>query len=107
MKNQKTKSKPRRAEQSGGEGLQSTALLGVVVDALQSISAHADKLIGRGECRRFSLERIEKGSRSIYKRRKVSGIPGCSHLLIYESSLSGWSLHYSLEDETYLRVVNA
>ena len=107
MPNKPTQSKPFGAEQVSGEGLQSTALLGGVVDALQRISAHADKLIGRGEYRRFSLERIEKGSRSIYKRRKVSGIPGCSHLLIYESSLSGWSLHYSLDDETYLRVVNA
>lgn len=105
MQKKPTQSKPSRAEQASGEGLPSTALMGVV-DALQAISAHADKLIGPGEYRRFSLEEIEKSSRALYKRRKVSGIPGCSHLLIYESALCGWSLYYALHGAIYLRVVN-
>lgn len=78
--------------------------LSVTLTALQSISRHADNLIGHGEFRRFSLDEIEKDSRSNYARKRVYGISGCGHVLIFESRSV---LYYPLEGNIYLRVCNA
>ena len=78
-----------------------------VLESLGQISEHADRIIGRGEFRRYDLTTFERGSRSSYERRRISSIPGCSHLLYYDSKISGVSIYYHLSGDNYLRVSNA
>ncbi len=73
---------------------------------LQSISDHAEGILGRSESG-FHFSLCDKGDESIYRRRKVKGIPGCDKLLIFDSMFAGWVLYYHLGEDIYLRVNRA